>query len=65
MVASVLLEKSPINAAVICLFFCHIFAPTCFGRHSTMIRVLDIKEYSELQCVYSSKIQFLKCVIQL
>ena len=45
-------------------FFSHLFAPTCFGRHSIIICVLDIKEYNELQCVYPSKIQFLKCVIQ-
>jgi hypothetical protein len=42
----------------------HLFASACFGRHSTIIRVFDIKEYNELQCVCPSKTQFLKCVIQ-
>jgi hypothetical protein len=44
-------------------FSSHLFAPTCFGRHSTIIRVLDNKEYNKLQRLYSSKMQFLKYVI--
>ena len=35
-----------------------------WSSHSTIIMVLDIKEYSELQYVYPSRIQFLKCAIQ-
>ena len=34
------------------------------SSYPTIIRVLDIKEYSWLQCVYPSKMQFLKYVIQ-
>jgi hypothetical protein len=58
-----LLQKRPTNAPVLYLFFCHLFAPTCFGRHSTIIRVLDIKEYSKLQRV-SVQDTFFENVIQ-
>jgi hypothetical protein len=30
-------------------FFSHLFAPTCFSHHLTIIRVFNITEYSELQ----------------
>jgi hypothetical protein len=59
-----LLKKKPTNASVVYLFFSHSFVPTYFCRHSTVIRVLDVKEYNELQYVYPSKIHFLKCVNQ-
>ena len=39
-------------------FFSHLFAPTCFGLHSTIIRVHDVKNYNELQCVHPSEKQF-------
>ena len=49
-----LLEKSKKNAQIV-YFFTHLFAPACFGHHS-IIRVLDIKEYSKLQRMHPSKI---------
>jgi hypothetical protein len=36
-----LLKKRITNAPVAQIFFSHVFAPTCFDRHSTIIRVLD------------------------
>ena len=50
-----LLEKIQKNAQIV-YFFTHLFAPTCFGHHSIIIRVLDIKEYSKLQRMHPSKI---------
>ena len=41
------------------IFLSHLFATTCFGRDSIIIRVLDIKKYSNIQDVHPCKIQSL------
>ena len=61
--ATELLEKRPTIAPIV-YFLSHLFASTCFGCHSIVIRVLDIKKCNKLQRVYPFKVQFLKCVIQ-
>ena len=50
-----LLMKRATNAAVVYLSSLNLFAPTCFGLQWTIIRVLNIKEYSKLQRVHCSK----------
>ena len=59
-----LLKKRPNKCTSSVSFLSHLFTLTCLGRHSTIIRVLDVKEYSKLQRVHPSRIQFLKCVMQ-
>ena len=58
-----LLMKRSTNAPVV-YFFLSFICTYMFRWSFDHIRLFDIKEYNELQYVYPSKIQFLKCAIQ-
>ena len=57
------LKKSPTNAPVVYLFYLiylHLHVSVVIRPLAGCLKL----EYNELQCVYQSKIQFLKCVVQ-